>query len=323
MRAHRLGSIALWLWGAVLPGMVGAEPVPDDVSCGTGYWFTLREPEGWQMDWEGSGNTLSMRFTPPARIFGGADAAMQFDLVLGPNETSRDVQVDVEAALQRRTDLMGAFGAPKQIRPLRVQHETLPTAGETLIFERGSAYVASIDVRSGRGTYFIATLTKRHGTASAAQLALFLDTIASIDFDPRRSCAPGKGGELVMVALPGPALDAPEIAPPAGSAFDAARAASGCATLVELFVPVTCQPTEIRGEPALLVHFANDDGPKSAAIHLKHFTQRVAVPFCYEATLHPEGAAELVFVAEGSPQAHVYDCQARDFGAEIPASELR
>jgi hypothetical protein len=293
------------------------------VSCGDDYWFTYTEPKGWQGDWSASGEMLSLSYWPQGVPAEKTNVTIQLKLVQSSNRHRTDIQVDVEEVVQRWLSLLNAFGSPEKIRTLKAQHPSLPTAGATLVFERGSTYIAAIDVRSGRGNYFVAILVKQGGAAEATELALFRDTIASIEFDPTRGCAPGKDGERVTVSLPGPDSQPANAAAEPKREFNLASAGSGCATLGELFVPVYCRMIELRGDRALLVSFDDDDGPESAEANLERFKQRVAVPFCYEAMRTPKSAPQLVFHAENSPEGHIYDCGASELGEVVQLSDLK
>jgi len=322
MRTQLMVPAFLSLLVILFQSTAGAQSVPDDVSCGDDYWFTYTEPKGWQGDWSASGEMLSLSYWPQGVSAENTNVSIELKLVQSSNRHRTDIQIDVEDVLQRWLSLLNAFGAPENIRTLGVQHPSLPTAGATLVFKEGSSYTATIDVRSGRGNYFVAILSKRGGAAEATELALFRDTIASIEFDPRRGCAAGKDGERVTVSLPGPDSQPASAAAEPKREFNLASAGSGCATLGELFVPVYCRMIELQGDRALLVFFDDDDGSESAVTYLERFKQRVAVPFCYEAKRNPKGAPQLVFYAENSPEGRLYDCGASELGEAVQLSDL-
>ena len=303
----------LALLTAVLAGAAGAEPVPDDVYCGDHYWFTVDPPQGWKEDWRVSGEMVSLVFESPS-----GSAGMQLTLLGGGGGDG--AAVDVENVLHGWIGMLNAFGAPSEIRPFEAPHAQLPTAGATLELPGARTSVVALDAGSGRGKSFVASLAREEGAASAGEVAEFRRMVASIDFEPTRACEPGPDGEAVAVTLPAPTPAPP--AAPRSREFDLRRAGSGCTTLNQLFVPVYCQMVDLEGERTLLAYFDDDDGTESAQTYLERFTERVAVPFCYESGRHPDGAPRLAFHAENSERVHVYDCSSKAFGRALPASIL-
>lgn len=312
---RRLGRALALL--ALLAPAAAAEPVPEGVWCGDDYWFEVDPPSGWNVERQARGEVRSLIFEPAS----GAPVGMDLKLLRAGSGGLGDVVVDVEDVLQGWISVLNVSGAPSEIRSFRARHPHLPTAGATLDLRGASASVVAIDTRSGRGNAFVATLARQDGAPSPAEIASFRRMIASIDFDPRRACAPDPDGEGVVVELSGPD-PAPPAAPATGRAFDLEKAASGCATLGQLLVPLTCRMLELEGQRTLLAFF-DDDGTASAQTYLERFRDRVAVPFCYESRRYPDGAPQLVFHAEHGDRVHLYDCAAKGLQRSLPASALR
>ena len=307
------------LFGSLLVAATApAEPVPDGFWCGEDYWFAVDPPEGWTTDRQLAGQMMSLTFRPE-----GDDPPVGIDLKhVRSGSSRRDAAVDVEDVLEGWLSVFNAVGTPGEVRRFRARHPHLPTAGASFELRGASVTLVAIDARSGRGNTFVATLARAEGAPSPAEVAAFRRVIASIDFDSRRACEPGPDGRKVVTILPEPApRAAPPAAPDPAGSFDLEKAASGCATLNERFVPLDCRMVELEGERALLAFF--DEGAEPAHTYLERFTDRVAAPFCFESGRHPQGAPRLAFHAEHSHRVHLYDCQGKGLERSVPASAIR
>jgi len=319
MNGLHLRVLGLALACAFAPaGVSASERVPPGVWCGSGYWFTFDEPAGWLLLSDVEGGSLKLALAPSGSTFPEATTIIGLELNLSHSYRT-DVQLDVQAALHRQVALLNAFAGPREIRPFEIRHPKLPTAGAELVFDDARRRVVVLDPLNGNGSYFVLSMSWKGTKSDPEASSAFRKMLTSIDFDPGRACELA-GDEIVAVrrdapdssvAKPGPAKAG------AGGSFDLERGASGCIVLGKLFVPVYCREDEVDGQPILLAFFDDDDGTERAETYLELFRERIATPFCYEATLHPRNAPRLVFHAENASQALLYDCATRSVQTEI------
>jgi len=308
----------------------GAEAIPDTIWCEEDYWFEIAEPVDWTLDWRLAGESLTLTFDSQRPEAPGVQ--MKFRLVRASGNAPGSVELDVDETLQSLVRLANAFSEPGNVEPFEAGHPHLPAAGSAVPMADGMRYLAALDVQNGPGSYFLATLATRLGSARVEEIADFRATLASIEFDPYRGCTQRSGGETVVVALEGPGgLTAPPAAPDwkapplsldtaTVESFDLDAASVGCAELGDELVPLYCASVRVGDEPALLVNFEAGELPASYYANVNY--PRVAEAFCHEAARAGAGSPRLVFYVADSPTAREYDCGSGRLAATVPLESI-
>ena len=289
-----------------------AEP---EFHCSAGLSFRVAGPAGWQSHAEPSDTGVTIAFIPPGTTLD--DSAVAISVSVPTPEKSAPAGPDLDHILERRLGMLSLLGDPIEIRDSWLRHPQLPSRSAQMTLPVGSLHYAVIDGRMGEGRHFIASLARQGREASDDELEGFEATLASLRFDPSRSClddSDAKSRSTVSKAPPA----APGPDPATGGSLSKRqiaerRAVTTCTLLGRMYVPIECRYSNVVGGETLIATLSDGDEP--AESYLERFRDRVAVTYCWAREAHElpglffrtsSGGSELGALRE-------YSCAKRDW----------